>query len=150
MDLSGLKWPIIIVVVVFVGWLFTSGGVNWMVGQATKAEVGVDAAKDARDEAMLSRIGGYLLLMWRYEKAAEVLTLSIERYPNGENVWYNYYRLVTCYERQDMNLRAHNILQDLIAQQAWNFDARVPGQDNLALRAAKLKEVHGLEQAVGY
>jgi len=150
MDLSGLKWPIIIVVVVFVGWLFTSGGVNWMVGQATKADVGADAAKDARDEAMLSRIGGYLIYLWRYEKAAEVLTLSIERYPNGANVLHNYYRLVTCYERQDMNQRAHNILQELIAAQAWNFDDRIPGQDNLSLRAAKLKEVHGLNENFAY
>jgi len=150
MDLSGLKWPLIIVVVVFVGWLFTSGGVNWMVGQATKAEVGADLDRDARDEAMLSRIGGYLIYLWRYEKAAEVLNTAVQRYPDGANAFHNYYRLVTCYERQDMNQRAYNILQELMALEAWNHDKRIPGRDNLALRADKLREVHGLQHAPGY
>lgn len=146
MDLSGLKWPLIIGVVLFIGWLGTSGGVNWMVNNATKAQPGVDAKRDELDEATLTRVGGYLLYLWRYDRAREVMETAIARYGTaGKNYYYNYYRIVACYERVQRYQCAYNVLQELIAMQAWNYDARVPDLDNLSLRASKLKEVHELQ-----
>ena len=89
MDLSGLKWPIIIVVVVGVGWLLSSGGTNYMYKNFTTAEVGADPARDKTDEAGLSRLGGFMLKTFRYEKAEEVFATAVSRYPDGANVWYN-------------------------------------------------------------
>ncbi len=146
MDLSGLKWPLIIVVVGFVGWLGTSGGINWMVSNATKAQVGVDAERDALDEATLTKVGGYLMLLWKYEQAKDVMETSIMRYgPEAKNYYYNYYRLVRCYERLKDYQKAYNINQELIAMQAWEYDSRVPEMDNLALTGEKLKGVHELQ-----
>jgi len=146
MDLSGLKWPIIIVVIVAIGWLMTSGGVNWMVGNFTKATPGQDAARDKTDEAGLSRVGGYLLVLWRWEKAAKVMETSIDRYgTNGANYWYNLYRLATCYDRLERYQDSYDTLQDLIAANAHQYDERVPNNDNLSLRASKLKEVNELQ-----
>ena len=145
MDLSGLKWPIIIVVVVAIGWLFTSGGVSWMITNFTKSVPGEDAARDARDEAGLTRIGGYLLIMWRYEKAADVLNMAVERYPNGKNYWYNAYRNAKCEEKMEHYQKAYNILQLCMQSSAGDYDERIPSNDNLALRAAKLKELYDLQ-----
>ncbi len=145
MDLSGLKWPITIVVIVAVGWLFTSGGVNWMIAQSEKAVPGTDVEKDKLDEAMLSRIGGYLLFQWRYEKAAECFNKSRDRYgETGANYWYNTYRLVTCYERMQQYQTAVEVLDYLINNGANVYDKRVPENDNLALRKGKLLETHEL------
>jgi tetratricopeptide (TPR) repeat protein len=145
MDLSGLKWPLIIAIVVGVGWLFSSGGVEFMIKQATKHTPGVDAVQDERDEALLSRIGGYLLYLWRYQRAAEVFLTAIDRYGvNGKNYWYNLYRLHTCYERLGQYQDAYDVLQMLIQANANQYDKRVPELDNLSLRASKLKEVHEL------
>lgn len=146
MDLSGLKWPLIIVIVVAIGWLASSGGVNWMVQQATKATPGQDPAQDVKDEARLSKIAGYLLVLWRYERAAEVLNECFARYGTaGANYWHNKYRMVKCQEKMENYQQAYNILQELIAAQAWTYDKRVPDMDNLSLRASKLKEVHELQ-----
>ncbi|HNR29354.1 MAG TPA: hypothetical protein PKI11_00560 [Candidatus Hydrogenedentes bacterium] len=145
MDLSGLKWPLIIVIVVAIGWLASSGGVNWMVGQATKNAPGQDAAQDVKDEARLSTIGGYLMTLWRYERAAEVLNTCFARYgASGANYWHNKYRMVKCQEKLGNYQQAFNILQELLAGQAWTYDSRVPEMDNLSLRATKLKELHEL------
>lgn len=144
MDLSGLKWPLIIVVVGFVGWLGTSGGINWMVNNATKAQPGVDAERDVLDEATLTKVGGYLMMLWKYERAIEVMELALDRYPNGKNAYYNYYRLVRCYERLGNNQHAYDILKDLMSMQAWEYDSRVPSQDGLAHNAQKLQELHEL------
>lgn len=145
MDLSGLKWPITIVVIVAVGWLFTSGGVNWMITQSTKAVPGTDVEKDKFDEAMLSRLGGYLLLQWRYEKAAECFNLARDRYgETGANYWYNTYRLVTCYERMQQYQTAVEVLDYLLNNGANAYDKRVPENDNLGLRKGKLLETHEL------
>jgi len=145
MDLSGLKWPIIIVVVVAVGWLFTSGGVNWMISQSTKATPGVDAEKDKFDEAMLSRVGGYVMMMWNYQKAAECFEQARQRYgESGANYWYNTYRLVRCYERLGQYQTAVEVLDYLLANGANQYDKRVPENDNLALTKNKLNETHEL------
>jgi tetratricopeptide (TPR) repeat protein len=145
MDLSGLKWPLIIVLLVGGGWLFTSGGVNWLVAQSTKATPGVDAARDVRDEAMLSRVGGYSMRLWKYEQALECFQLAIDRYgEGGKNYWYNTYRQVRCYERIGNPQTAVQILTYLIDNAASTHDPRVPENDNLGLIRNKLNETFEL------
>ena len=146
MDLSGLKWPLIIVIVVGIGWLGSSGGVEWMIKQSIKATPGADATQDVRDEARLSKVGGYVLTLWRYEKAAEVFQMCFDRYgTSGANYWYNRYRLVKCLEKMEDYQGAYNVLKELLAAQAWTYDKRVPEFDNLNLRASKLKELYELQ-----
>jgi hypothetical protein len=143
MDLSGLKWPLIIVVVVAIGWLGSSGGINWMISQSTDAVPGADATQDARDEQRLTSVAGYLLTLWRYEKAAEVMLLSIDRYGEaGKNYWYNYYRMAKCYEKMGRPGEAVNTLMEVMRQRPQITDDRVPGWDNLKLRATKIAETH--------
>lgn len=145
MDLSRFKWPLIIVAVCFVIWLGTSGGVNYMVGNFTKATVGQDAARDKTDEAGLTRVAGFLLYTFRYEGANQVMQMAIERYgEDGANYWFNVYRTAKCYEKFGDYQRSYDILQELIAANASTLDDRVPNNDNLTLRANKLKEVHEL------
>jgi len=146
MDLSGLKWPLIIVVIIGVGWLLSSGGVNYMVGKFTSATPGADVEQDKIDEAGLYRVAGYLMFLWRYEKAANVIDLAITRYGDaGPNYWDNLYRLAKCYEKMRDYQSSYNVLQDLMAANASQYDDRVPENDNLSLRAARLKEVHELQ-----
>ncbi len=146
MDLSGLKWPAIILVVVAVGWLASSGGVNYMVTNFTKAVPGANAAKDQTDEAGLSKVGGYLMYLLRYEKAAEVMNLSITRYgTTGKNYYYNEYRIAKCLEKMGRMQESYNILNALMNADARQYDDRVPNRDVLAARAAKLKEVNNLQ-----
>jgi tetratricopeptide (TPR) repeat protein len=143
MDLSGLKWPLIIVVIVAIVWLGTSGGVNWMISRATAAQPGVDAAQDERDEASLTRIGDYLFMLWRWEKALGVYETCIDRYgENGRNYWYTLYQVANCHDRMQNYQITYDILQELIAIDAYNKDERVPNSDNLRLRADKLKEMY--------
>lgn len=145
MDLSGLKWPIIIVVVVAGGWLFTSGGVNWMISRATAATPGVDIEKDKFDEAQLSRVGGYTMRLWKYDKALECFNLARERYgEGGANYWYNTYRMVRCYERNGDPSTAIDVLTYLIDNGANTHDPRVPDNDNLGLIRNKLRETFEL------
>ncbi|MFP4502475.1 MAG: tetratricopeptide repeat protein [Candidatus Hydrogenedentota bacterium] len=147
MDLSGLKWPLVIVVLIAIAWLGSSGGVNWMISNATAATPGADAAQDEKDEARLTKIGGYLMMLWRYEKASQVFYTAMDRYGvEGENYYYNLYRLAKCEEKLDNYGGARNMLQKLIAQEAWTHDDRVPGFDNLNLRQQKLTELHELPQ----
>ncbi|HPO13026.1 MAG TPA: tetratricopeptide repeat protein [Candidatus Hydrogenedentes bacterium] len=143
MDLSGLKWPLIIVVVVVVGWLLSSGGVNWMEKNFTKSVPGQDEKRDISDEAGLARLGGYCMYLFRYEKAASIFEKAIDRYPNGANYYYCKYCLARCYEKMDRYQDSYNILLDLIAANASEVDKRVNNNDVLNLRAQKLKEVHG-------
>jgi len=144
MDLSGLKWPLIILVVLVVVWLASSGGVNWMVKNFSKATPGQDEARDATDEAGLSRVAGYLCLMLRWQKASDVLLLTMERYPNGKNYWFNLFRLAKCYEKMERYQECYDILQELMAINASQFDPRVQENENMLLRASKLKELHEL------
>ncbi len=146
MDLSGLKWPLIILVIVAVGWLGSSGGVNYMVNNFTKATPGADAQRDKVDEAGLTRVAGYLMMLLRWERSKDVLETVINRYGNnGANYWYNMYRLAKCYEKLGRYQEAYNILRDLAQINAHQYDDRVPEFDNLNLRANKLKEVHNLQ-----
>ena len=146
MDLSGLKWPAIILVVVAVGWLATSGGVNYMVNNYTKATPGQDAARDKADEAGLSRVGGYLFVLLRYEKAAAVMNAAVQRYgTGGANYYYNLYRIAKCLEKTDRMQESYNILRNLTDIDAKQYDDRIPNRDVLAAQATKLKEVNNLQ-----
>ncbi len=146
MDLSGLKWPLIIVIVVAIGWLMSSGGVNYMYGNFTKATPGEDVERDKVDEAGLTKLGGYLMLLWRWEKARNVMEESVRRYgDSGANFWYNKYRLAKCYDRLEKYKVSYSILQFLISNNAHEYDERVANNDNLSLRAAKLKEVYEIQ-----
>lgn len=146
MDLSGLKWPAIILAVTGLIWLVSSGGVNYMVGSFTKVPVGQDAARDKSDEAGLTSVGTFLLWTLRYEKAAEVLTLATERYgTGGANYYFNQLRLAKCWEKLGKMEAAYKIIKDLADVNAKQYDGRIPDQAELNGRAAKLKEVHNLQ-----
>ena len=143
MDLSGLKWPLIIVVVVGIGWLASSGGVNWMQAGFTKNTVGTDVERDKLDEAGLTRLAGYTLMLWKYEKSKELMNLALERYgEGGANYWYNTFRITTCDDRLGNYEEAIAGLQYLIDNSAGEIDDRVPTNDNLSLKAQKLRETH--------
>ncbi len=146
MDLSGLKWPLIILVIIGIGWLASSGGVNYMIKNFTKATPGQDIQRDKADEAGLSRIAGYLITLLRWERAKNVIELTINRYgDSGANYWYNLYRLARCYEKLERYQEAYNILRDLAQINAHQYDNRVPEYDNLNLRSQKLKELYELK-----
>ena len=145
MDLSGLKWPIIIALVVGVGWLLSSGGTQWMFNNYTKAEVGADPARDKIDEAGLSKLGGFMLLTFRYQKADRILQAAITRYPNGAHVARNIYRQAKCAEKLKDYRRAVALLRTLVAADASQQDKNVPSNDVLKVRIQKLVEVHGLQ-----
>lgn len=143
MDLSGLKWPLIILVIVGVGWLASSGGVNWMQTNFTKATPGTDVERDKTDEAGLTRLAGYVLWLWKYDKAKELMNQALDRYgENGANYWYNTYRITTCDDRLGNYTEAIAGLQYLIDSNANAIDSRVPDIDTLSLKAQKLRETH--------
>jgi len=145
MDLSGLKWPLIIAAIVGIGWMGTSGGVTWMYGNFTAATPGVDEAQDLRDEAGLTKLGGYTYHLWKWQSTIDIIETAIERYGEyAPNYWFNMERLSTCYERIGEYQISYDILQELIQANAHEFDDRVGNFDNLSLRASKLKEMYEL------
>jgi len=155
MDLSFLKWPIIIAIVFGGAWLLSEGGVNYMEKRFTKDTPGQDAQVDKVDEAGLSRLGGYLMLTFRYKRADQILQKCAQRYPNGANFWHNLYRRAKLQEKladgesdaekKKMHYQASlDILKKLIQVNAHEKDSRVPDNDVLRLRAEKLAEVHEL------
>jgi tetratricopeptide (TPR) repeat protein len=144
MDLSKFKWPLIIAAVAGAIWLITDPGVNYMYNKFTADEPGADAKRDEMNEAGLSRLGGFLLMTFRYERAGQVFNAALERYPQGKNALYNYYRTAKCEEKQGNYAKCVTILQDLRDQDASSKDDRVPTADVLQLRIDKLVEVHEL------
>ena len=146
MDLSFLKWPLIIGVIALVGWLASSGGVNYMYKKFTANEPGVNAQRDDVDEAGLSRLGGYCLMLFKYEKAMSVYETAVSRYPEGKNVLYNKYEIARCAEKLEDYRRTVDILEELIDANAHSVDDRVPVNEDLTLRAEKLIEMHELER----
>ena len=144
MDLSRFKWPIIILVVIGVFWLFSSAGINFMHKKFTSVTPGQDAKVDQANEKGLSTLGGFLIKTFRYEKGFEVLTDASTMYPQGANFWYNQYRMAKCLEKMDRISEALAILDQLHADNIHALDDRVPSQDVLKLRIDKLQEVHGL------
>lgn len=144
MDLSWLKWPSIILVVVLVAWLLGSAGVNFMFNKFTADEPGQNADVDKRNEAGLTKLGNYLMKTLRYSKAEEVIQTAVDKYPTGENYWLNVYRLVRLAEKRGDYQRAVDLLEYLIANEAPTKDESIPVVENLRARADKLIEVHEL------
>lgn len=148
MDLSGLKWPLIIALVVGLLFLFSESGVNFMFNKFTATPVGQqDAERQVACEAGLSRLGGYLLLTLRYPKAEEVLTTAMQRYPEGKNALYNEYRIAKCAEKQGRYEDCLKILIRLRDMGAHQYDSRIPMHDLLQARIDRLAETHQLGEA---
>lgn len=145
MDLSWLKWLVIVLVVFGLGWLVTSGGVNYMYNKATAGTVGVDAAKDKSNEAILTRYGGFLLSTFRYDRAKQFYSTALQRYPGGENRFWNRYQLARCHEKLDEMEESVNLLLYLYDENGNQYDSRVPNQDTLKLRIQKLIEVNQID-----
>jgi tetratricopeptide (TPR) repeat protein len=145
MDLSRLKWPLAIAIVVGVVWLGTSSGVGWMESKFSQGEPGKDATVDARNEIGLSRVAGFLLKTFRYDRAEQVLEKTIARYPSGSEYWYNTYRLAKAKEKLGKYDEAVQLLGTLIEADAHSIDDRVANSDILTARREKLIEVHELQ-----
>ena len=145
MDLSKLKWVVIILVVFGGGWLVTAGGVNYMFKRATTGTPGVDANKDKVNEATLTRYGGFLLSTFRYEQAKKFYSAAVQRYPAGANRYWNRYQLARVHEKLDEIEEAVNLLLGLWEEDAIQYDSRVANKDELKLRIQKLIEVNQLD-----
>jgi tetratricopeptide (TPR) repeat protein len=144
MDLSKVKWVVIILIVVGGGWLFTEGGVNWMYNRATSSTPGEDEGVDARSEAALTRYGGLLLSTFRYEKAKKFYSTALERYPNGKHNYWNMYQLARCEDKLGNFQNEVDLLVRLYEIDADQYDERIPGVNELKLRIEKLVEVNEL------
>ena len=145
MDLSKFKWPIIIAVVVGVGWLLSSPGVDFMYRKFSSGQIGASDKEDRFNESGLSKLGGYLMMTFRYGKAEEVYQTAVQNFPDGKNYYYNMYRIARCAEKKDEYGRSVQILEDLMAMDASTIDKRIPENDALRLRADKLIEMHELQ-----
>jgi len=145
MNLSGLKWPVIIGVVVLIGWLMTSSGVNYMFNKFTASTPGADAAADDRSESGLSWLGKYSMTLFKYEKAAFIFETAVTRYPEGKNRWYNQYHMARCMEKLGQYDRAVALLRECAAVDAHAKDNRVARSQAITSRVEKLIEVHQLE-----
>ena len=146
MDLSFLKWPIIIALIAVVCFLLSGSGVDYMLKKFTAEPPGANAQRDVTNEMGLSRLGGYCLRLFRYEKAMNIFETATSRFPDGKNRWYNEYRKVRCAEKMINYKKAADILLMLIDINANQFDKRVPNNDVLKLRREKLVETHELEK----
>lgn len=144
MDLSRLKWPLVIIVVVFLGWLLTEPGVRALRNHFNQGEVGADAKKDEYNEAGLSKLAGFLMLTFRYASAEQVLLDAMEKYPEGVHFLHNRYRLAKCVEKQGRYDECVDILVDLRDMNAHQYDEEVPEPDILQTRIDKLIETHEL------
>ena len=87
-------------------------------------------------------------MTFRYERAEEILQQAVDRFPEGKNVYYNYYRLVKCQEIREDYEKAVDTLVWLMDINANQIDDRVPEPDNLKLRANKLIETHELGELI--
>jgi tetratricopeptide (TPR) repeat protein len=144
MDLSWLKWPIVILIVVGGLWLISSSGIRFMYNRFTQATPGQNSEQDARDERGLTNLGNFLMKTLRYDKAEHVMQTAVERYPEGKNVLLNQYRLVKLAEKRGDYENAVLLLEYLIQVNANEMDERVPPNDNLRLRADTLRETQEL------
>jgi tetratricopeptide (TPR) repeat protein len=145
MDLSKVKWVLIIVVVVGGGWLVTQGGMDYMFEKATKNLPGNDPEQDVLDEATLSKYGGFLLTTFRYKQAKVFYEAAIQRYDTkGKNYYFNNLQLARCEEKLENYREAVTILDNLYGVDADQYDERIPNQDKLKLRIMKLVEMHEL------
>lgn len=157
MDLSGLKWPIIIGVLVLVGWLVSAGGQSWMEKRLTSYQPGQSEEMDAANEKALSNLGGFFIKTFRYERGIRLLEICGERYPDGKNYYYNAYRCsriheaiadsTTNHEKQLKHYgQALTILKFMIDNNIHELDARVPEVDVLRHRAEDIAETSGIAE----
>lgn len=144
MDLSRFKWPVIILVVAAVIWLTTDQGVSYMHRKFMSGPVGADPKKDELNEAGLTRLGGFLMSTYRFQRAVRVFEDAIRRYPKGKNYYYNYFRLGKCKQELGNPQEAVRIYEELFQKDANSIDSRVATRDQLRLRIDKLKELHEL------
>ncbi len=145
MDLSFLKWPIIILVVGGIAFGLSTPGVNYVYEKTMDKPVGQNDNDDTYNEMVLSKIGGYLLSTFRYEFANKAYNSAINRYPDGVNAWWNYYQMARTLEKMEKWEQAVDILAMLRDEDAEQYDGRVPNTDILNLRMMKLIEVHELD-----
>ena len=156
MDLSGLKWPIIIAVIAGLGWLVSSGGQNWIEKKVLNYTVSENEDLNKANEKALSNLGGFFIKTMRYERGIRVLRTSIDRYgEDGANYYFNIYRCSRTYEalgdstanreKQVENYTmALGMLKFLIDNNAHSIDDRVPEVDVLRLRATDIAENNNL------
>lgn len=144
MDLSFLKWPIVILVIGSLGFLISSPGIEYVYGKATAGTVGADPEADTANEATLSRLAGLELATFRYKRASEIYDAALKRFPNGKNSWHNWYQLARCFEKLEQFDKAVDILVMLRDENADKQDERVASPTQLDARIQKLVEVHEL------
>ncbi len=142
MDLSRLKWPLLIIAVALGCWLLTEGGINWMYGRFTQSPPGSDAKLDEVNEQGLSQLGGFLFKTFRYAKAREVFEEQMKRFPNGKNYMWTLFRVAKIDEKQENPRESVKKLSWLRDQNAHEKDDRIPDKDMLQLRIDKLNEVN--------
>lgn len=152
MDLSGLKWPIIIVVVALMGWLVSSGGQTWMENRLLDYKVSENEDLNKANEQALSNLGGFFIKTMQYERGIRVLMNSIERYgEDGKNYYFNINRCSRTHEaigdstanrekQIEHYTKALQMLKFLIENNAHAIDERVPETDVLRLRATDIAE----------
>lgn len=145
MDLSWAKFPIIILVIFGIGWLVSSGGVNYM-HKKFSVEASEDEKQNELNEAGLTRLASFLMKTLRYTKGAEVLEDAITLYPQGKNALFNQYRLAKAYEKQTRYPEAIALLVSLVGMNANQYDDRIAPNDAIKLRVDKLRETHELGQ----
>ena len=145
MDLSKVKWLVIIAVVGGIIYYLTGPGVNSAYNNATKAAVGVNPDRDAIDEATLSKYGGYLSAMLRYEKSEEFYTTAIDRYgQDSKNFWLNTYKRARCRQKLNKYPESADDLFFLWTEDGHLHDKRVPVNNSLKNQLAKLIELFDL------
>lgn len=152
MDLSGLKWPIIIVVVALLGWLVSSGGQTWMETRLLEYKVSENEDLNKANEQALTNLGNVFIKTMQRERGIRVLMNSIERYgEDGKNYYLNIYRCSRAHEtlgdatanrekQIEHYTKALQMLRYLIENNAHDIDAEIPETDVLRLRATDIAE----------
>lgn len=138
MDLSKLVWLIVIVAVVGGGWLLTTGGMEKVYTNATDDLIGNDPEQDIKDEAILSKYGGFQQTLFRFDNAKRFYTAAIEHGPEAENYWANLHQLGRCEEELGNEATAIDIYYDLWQEDASQYDNRVPARDALKSKIERL------------
>jgi len=161
MDLSRLKWPVIIVVVGGLSWLMTAGGNAWLENRLLSYEPGESAELDKANEQALSNLAGWYIRTFRHEKGIEILEETGERYPNGKNYYHNLYRRSRAHEvlgdasadrtvQENQYGSALEILSFLINNNVHQLDERVPETSLLQHRYDAIAETSGIGEVGGY
>ena len=144
-----LAKPLMLIVFLALGfgiYMMTGPGVDKAYKEATAAMPGNDPERDKIDEEVLSKYGGYMMNMMRYEKAKEFYMAAVERYGvNGKNFWYNQFQIAQIDEELGNYKEAITRFHMLWQQDGDSNDERVPNRDMLKGRTVKLIEVNGLD-----